>query len=419
MYWSELTTGIYPWDVHDEGIETILDNLQEHAGCNAAYMVALMHHEKRPLHDNYYFHNPVRKRYLAEDSRAYWSIHPDMYKDSRIKPLTSDRDFLKGTDWLDVFIKGLRSRGMKTGAEISHTPLDAHRGRHEFYDCIQKDVYGNPPDRGLKTFQQLCWNSPDAKAYMRSLAADLATHYDLDVIQTCTILMNPGRPDLHPFLGVTLGGCFCGNCEREARRAGLDWNLMKQTVRYYADVMTGATLESLEDRLLIKRGDSTETMFMLEKPELFAWLKFRTVSITNYFREVGEAIHAVNPNIDFRFNTCWPDMVGNGQDLTRIADYVNSVRLMDYSEQTGDEKLVLDKGTWIANVRRQVGEEKPIIAAIAPRAKATPDLIKKGIRAVKLAGADGLSFGFYDGATIERLKAIKEGMQELEVQLKI
>ena len=48
MYWSELTTGIYPWDMHDEGIESILDNLQEYAGNNAAYMLAIMHHEKRP-----------------------------------------------------------------------------------------------------------------------------------------------------------------------------------------------------------------------------------------------------------------------------------------------------------------------------------------------------------------------------------
>ena len=58
MLWKELTTGIYPWDIHDEGIENILDNLQKYAGNNAAYMLALMHHEKRPLHANYYPHNP-------------------------------------------------------------------------------------------------------------------------------------------------------------------------------------------------------------------------------------------------------------------------------------------------------------------------------------------------------------------------
>ena len=35
-----------------------------------------------------------------------------------------------------------------------------------------------------------------------------------------------------------------------------------------------------------------------------------------------------------------------------------------------------------------------------------------------MSGVDGLSFGFYDGVAIERLRAIKEGMAEAEVQLR-
>jgi hypothetical protein len=159
-------------------------------------------------------------------------------------------------------------------------------------------------------------------------------------------------------------------------------------------------------------------MFLLEHPELYQWLKFRCDSITRYFKELSEAIHAANPKVDFRFNTCWPEAELIGQDLTKIGQYVDSIRIMDYAEQTGDEERVLNKGKWLANVRRQVGEDKIIIAAIAPRAKATPDLIKKGIRAVALGGADGLSYGFYDGATIERLKAIREGMEECEIRLR-
>lgn len=418
MYWKELTTGIYPWDMHDEGIENILDNLQNHAGNNAAYMLAVMHHEKRPLHDNYYHHNPVRKRYLAEDSRSYFTIHPDSYKNSRIKPLPSERDFLKGTDWLELFTKALRKRGMSPGAEISHTPLDSVRGAGEFSDCIQRDIYGNAPDHRHFTNQQLCWNSPDARAYMCAIATDLVTHYDIDMIQTCSFLTNQGKLGIHPFLGVTLGGCFCANCEKEARKAGLDWDLIRSTVRYYADIMNRATLESNEDWLLLQRGDSSAVMFLLERPELYQWLKFRTESTTRYFKELSESIHTANSKVDFRFNTCWPEAEFIGQDLTQIGKYVDSIRIMDYAEQTGDEERVLNKEKWLSNVRRQVGEDKTIIDCIAPRAKATPDLIKKGIRTVALGGADGLSYGFYDGATIGKLQAIKEGMEECEIKLR-
>jgi hypothetical protein len=64
-----------------------------------------------------------------------------------------------------------------------------------------------------------------------------------------------------------------------------------------------------------------------------------------------------------------------------------------------------------------VGEEKTIIPCIAPRGKATPDLIKKAIKILALNGADGLSFAFFDGVTMGNLQAIREGMEEAEVIL--
>jgi len=417
MLWKELTTGIYPWDIHDEGIENILDNLQKYAGNNAAYMVTLMHHEKRPLHANYYPHNPIRKRYLAEDSRAYFTIHPEMYKNSRIRPLTTDRDFLKGTDWLEVFIKALRKRGMKPGAEISHTPLDSERGQKEFSDCIQRDVYGNPPEYGRFTWQQLCWNSADAREYVYSIARDLAAHYDLDMIQNCCLLYNPGRLDLHPFLGVALGGCFCGNCKKEAESQGIEFEAVKRAVKKWADLLIAEDLANIEDRLMLKQGNSTSAMFLLEDPLLYQWLQFRCNTVTRYFKGLSESIHSVNKNIDFRYNTCWQEQELIGQNLREIAPHVNSIRMMDYAEQTGSDEIVSRKGLWLANVRRQAGEEKTIIGGIAPRAKATPELIKKGIRIVALGGADGLSYGFYDGASFENLSAIKEAMKECEITL--
>jgi len=141
MFFSEISGSLYAWDLADEGIERILDNLQEMTACNSTYLIALMHHEKRPLTDYFYPHNPVRKTYCPEDSRAYFRPDPKFY--GRIKPLTSDRDFLKGTDWLLVLIDAARKRGMKTGVELSHTLIDSERAQNEFPDCMQHDIYGN------------------------------------------------------------------------------------------------------------------------------------------------------------------------------------------------------------------------------------------------------------------------------------
>jgi hypothetical protein len=45
-------------------------------------------------------------------------------------------------------------------------------------------------------------------------------------------------------------------------------------------------------------------------------------------------------------------------------------------------------------------------------------LIREGVRIVALGGADGLSYGFYDGATMKRLDAIRESMEEFEIHLR-
>jgi hypothetical protein len=423
MIWKELNTGLYPWDLHDEGADRILETLQDSVGCNAVYMTALMHYEKRPLHDNYYPHNPVRKRYLAEDAVAYWQPHPEMYKNSRIKPATSRRDFLKGTDWIQVLVDAAKKAGMKVGIAMSHTPLSTERGLEEFQDSIQRDVYGNLLPRFVpgrsNTFhaQQLCWNSPDARIYIQALFRDIATHYELDMCQVSNFLFFAGHPELHPLLGVTLGGCFCEHCEREAKAKGLDWGAIKRTVRRYADVMMRNSLEANEDWLLMQRGNSSDTMLLLENPEIYQWLQFRCESITNYFKELSEAIHDARPGIDFRFNTNWRQGEYIGLDVTRVAPYVDSIRSTNYEEQTGDEQFVLAKGKWLSNLRRQAGEEMTLIPSITPRGKATADLIKKGIKLLALNGADGMSFAFYDAVTTQHLRAIKEGMEEAEITL--
>lgn len=48
----EVTGSIYPWEVHDEGIDLILDNMTGIAGINSVYMLAVMHQEHRPFNSD-------------------------------------------------------------------------------------------------------------------------------------------------------------------------------------------------------------------------------------------------------------------------------------------------------------------------------------------------------------------------------
>ncbi len=48
----EVTGSIYPWEVHDEGIDLILDNMTGIAGINSVYLIAVMHEEHRPFNND-------------------------------------------------------------------------------------------------------------------------------------------------------------------------------------------------------------------------------------------------------------------------------------------------------------------------------------------------------------------------------
>jgi hypothetical protein len=71
----EVTGSIYPWEVHDEGIDLILDNMTSIAGINSVYMLAVMHQERRP------FNSPGSKNVWQDQTGAF---QPFMVKSNRL-----------------------------------------------------------------------------------------------------------------------------------------------------------------------------------------------------------------------------------------------------------------------------------------------------------------------------------------------
>ena len=93
MFIKEVAASLYPWDLADEGIETITDNLVNRSNVNSIYLVGVMHFEKRPLTSLFYTHNSKRKYYLPENSRVYYKLDMNSFKNTKLKPLFSEREF--------------------------------------------------------------------------------------------------------------------------------------------------------------------------------------------------------------------------------------------------------------------------------------------------------------------------------------
>ncbi len=365
----EVTASLYPWDLHDEGTEHVLDNLQSMASVNSVYLVALMHHEKRPLTSQTFPHNPVRQMWIAEDSRCYWHPHLALY--GAIKPQLSDFPWIADTDWLTNLTAGARKRGLKTGAELSHTLVNHDLLTTQFPNTIQRDIHGQPHSIVGGTFH-LCPNNPTAMEYTLALYRDLVANYDIDFVQTCTIPLMRG--------GVAAGGCFCDSCLTAAHARGVD-------------------LKSIQTALLANPNDSSAFQ---------AWQHFRFGTMTRYYTAIHSHVHSIRPAIEFRLNHDFRTYTDWGFNLPDLRPAIDSVRVCDYSEQKGNPALMPDKDGWLAETRTALGPNFPMLSAVAVRPRATPDLIHQGVQIALAHNAGGLSLGHYDGAEFPMLRAIKE-----------
>ena len=369
----EVTGSIYPWEVHDEGIDLILDNMTSMAGVNSVYMLAVMHQEHRPFNNDRlpgtftFNHNPVRREWDAEDSRVYF--RPQMNRYGRIKPMFSAYTWLNETDWLKLVLDKAHARGLRAGTEVSHTYIPVeYLNQHE--DLKQRDINNNPIERP-------CPNHPDVRDYLVALYGDLAQNYDVDYVQTCMLLFS--RTD-DPVKG---GTCFCESCQRKAKATGFD---MK------------AAMSILKDN-------------PYAQPQLDNWRNFRKASTTEIYKLVTDKLHEINPKIDFRLNDL--NDRTSGLIIEELKGNINSIHLSTHTEQNGYQKT--DRASRIATTKYFMGNDIPIIPGVPTRLLTTPAIVKSSIKISVDGGAKGIGIKHYDGSPYSLLRAVRNGLSEAGV----
>jgi len=375
----EVGTQIRAWTIKDEGMTTILDNMQSMAGVNNLYMVVVMHQEHRPFQAPEFPHNPARDVWNAEDSRV--TFFPDMKRYGRIKPLLSDHKWIRDTDWLELMVDSARARRLRVGAEVSHFPIPKELIRAN-PDWQQKKINGES-----WSAVRFCPNHPDTREYVIALFGDIAANYDVDYIQTCQYLFNDKDIDEG-------GTCFCRHCIIEARRTGFD----------------------LETAIpILKKNKDAQ-------PQRDEWLAFRRNSTTRLYRRISEKIKKENPKCHLRLNDVFPwsgeDAMSFGLDIKAVAPYLGSVVNQDHQEQKGRTNETFDlRKNWLQTNRNFIGPDKPLICGIAPRMNAFPELVRAGIKVAleHPARVNGLAFKHYDGASFSLMRAFKQGMIEAGV----
>jgi len=58
----------------------------------------------------------------------------------------------------------------------------------------------------------------------------------------------------------------------------------------------------------------------------------------------------------------------------------------------------------------------PLLSAVAVRPKATPEIIRQGVRTALECGVNGITLGHYDGAESPMLRAVGEGLKAANLE---
>lgn len=208
---------IYPWDILDEGIDQVLGGLAKEIGVDAIHLATAYHSVKMLLP-----HNPRRKMLCVDSSAAYFQPQIELYAATPIKPVVSPMA-AEGNPLAEI-AAGCEKHGLGLVSWTLALHDDLLPARHP--SCAQRNVFGD-----LFPYN-LCPSSPKARAYLVALCKDLSINYSLAGLELESACFgglghrysHEKDPSLNlgPQGQFLLSLCFCEDCLRRAKEAGID-----------------------------------------------------------------------------------------------------------------------------------------------------------------------------------------------------
>jgi hypothetical protein len=270
-------------DLADEGVETVLANIQERAELGGI-TPAFSYHARRDV----FPHNPRRKVQLEPRGALYFPPELGLY--GRIQPRVDAQ--AAETDVLAETCRAAAARGMRVDAWTIFLHADRP---DENQDCVTVNAFGDryPAD--------LCPAHPDVRAYVRALVADIC-RYDIGSIFAESLHYHPVEHgheheryliELGTKARYLLGLCFCEHCLARAAGAGVDGEAVRAAVRDEIERAFAA-------RAAAVTGEVERPMLAeVAGGELLAYLDVRAGTVTALAADAAEVADAAGKRFVF------------------------------------------------------------------------------------------------------------------------
>jgi hypothetical protein len=296
---------VFASDLVDEGFDAVVEAARERGGFDGIELAAVYHHA-RDVHP----HNPRRKVRFLDGGAASFRPDPEAFAGQRIQPHLAG--VLAEVDPL----RRLLEVGQERSVAVRAWTINLHNFTlgERYPDVAAENAYGD------RLLTDLCPANPDARAYARTVTAELA-RTGVDAIVAESICYMPFDHGFHhertpyPLSETTrfaLSLCFCEHCRERAGRAGVAVDRLRELVKTELDrALAGAA--SVFDDVPLERSAVAE----LAGGELSGFLTARDEVVSSLVGEITDAVEAAGPA---RF--VFMDSMGAGETGDQVGPFV-------------------------------------------------------------------------------------------------
>jgi hypothetical protein len=361
----------YAWDVLDEGPDSFA-RLAEDLGLTNISMAASYHGGKALLP-----HNAEHHVYFIEEGAVYFQPSRRFFGTTKMKPrvsrLAADRDIFR-----DI-VEACGKQGVATTAwtvAIHNTHLGT-----EYPELTTQNVFGD------RYFHSLCPSQPDVMAYMRALAANLAS-YPIEAVAFETLEFIPFRHygflekegiGVTPLAGLLLSLCFCPACLLVAKRSRINAGAVGKAVKLWLNEYFEGKHRSLGP---IESGVSSI-------PGLAEYLDMRFNVLADGFKEVAELLHAEKKKVIsiVMGQECRLDYL-TGVDLQRVAKDADAIDIPFYNRHSREAAGI------VRTIRKAAGRDINVYFAVRPGHPDAEDVngVIRMTNSILTGGGKGISY---------------------------
>ena len=292
----------------DEGVDQVLDILQEKGAVNALVIGSLSW--SRGNAGRAILGTPDHGVSEPDDliGGAFWDPDPRYYANSVIKDFRAPDPLYKGFDTLRDVIPAAKRRGMRVYPYYCETPRATirHNNVPNAAQIAEVDLFGRKAARP-------CNNNPGYRGWVFSFIEDWCNH------EVDGVLWGIERQSgLKAMLSGEVPTCFCRHCLAEAERRNIEAERAREGYK--------AVYEYLQR---IKSGERprdgyfvTFLRILLNYPQVFLWEQMWLESHRGLHRELAGLVKFVDPNKEIGF--------GIWQEINTFSPYLRAQ--FDYDE---------------------------------------------------------------------------------------